>query len=55
MDTSAIERLADRMRRSGAQEASITKQADERSVDRQERIEREMDRDCSLDRGFEIE
>jgi conjugative relaxase-like TrwC/TraI family protein len=35
MDTGAIERLADRMRRSEAQEASITKQAAERTQERE--------------------
>ena len=55
MDAGAIERLGERMRRSGAQEASIAKEADERSVERQERIEREIDRDRDLDRGFGIE
>ena len=55
MDTGAIERLGERMRRSGAHEASIAKEADERSAERQERIEREIDRDRDLDCGFEIE
>jgi len=55
MDTGAIERLAERIRRSGAQEASIAKEADERSAERQEWIDREIDRDQELDRGFEIE
>ena len=55
MDTGAIERLAERMQRSRAQEATIAKGADERSVKRQERIEREIDRDRDLDRGFGIE
>ncbi len=55
MDAGAIERLGERMRRSGAQEASIAEEADERSAERQERIEREIDRDRDLDRGFEIE
>jgi hypothetical protein len=55
MDSGAIERLGERMRRGGAQEASIAKEADELSVERQERIEREIDRDHELDRGFGIE
>ncbi len=45
MDTGAIERLGERMRRSGAQEASIAKEADDRTFERQARIEREIDRD----------
>ena len=55
MDTGAIERLSERMRHSRAQEASIAKEADERSVERQERIEREIERDRDLDRGFGID
>ncbi len=55
MDSGAIERLGERLRRSGAQEASIAKEADERTVERQERIEREIDRDRDFDRGFGIE
>jgi conjugative relaxase-like TrwC/TraI family protein len=55
MDVGAIERLGERMRRSGAHEASIAKEADERSVQRQKRIEREIDRDREIDRGFGIE
>jgi hypothetical protein len=45
MDVGAIKRLGERMRRSGAQEASIAREVEERSVERQERIEREIDRD----------
>ena len=55
LDTGAIERLAERIRRSGAQEASIAREADERSVERQEWIERDIDRDRELDRGLGIE
>lgn len=55
MDVGAIERLGERMCRSGAQEASIAREADERSVELQERIERDIDRDRDLDRGFGIE
>lgn len=51
MDTGAIERLGERMRRSGAQEASIAKDVEMQAVERQPRIEREID----LDRSFEIE
>lgn len=55
MDVGAIERLGELMRRSGAQEASIAREADKRSVERRTRIEREIDRDRDLDRGFGIE
>ncbi len=55
MDVGAIERLGERMRRSGAQEASIAREVDEKAAERQARIEREIDRDRDLDRGFEIE
>ncbi len=40
MDTGAIERLADRMHRSGAQEASITKEIAERDSPREQTTER---------------
>ncbi len=40
MDTGALERLADRMRRNGAQEASITKDTAERGSPRQQTAER---------------
>ncbi|MGA8745484.1 MAG: helicase C-terminal domain-containing protein [Solirubrobacterales bacterium] len=53
MDVGAIERLGERMRQSRAQEASISR--DDRSAERQERIEREIDRDQELDRGFGID
>ena len=55
MDTGAIERLAERLRQSRAQEASIAKEVDEKAVERQARIEREIDREQNLDRGFGIE
>jgi conjugative relaxase-like TrwC/TraI family protein len=55
MDIGAIERLGERMRRTGAQEASIAKEVDEKAVERRARIEREIDRDRDLDRGFGIE
>ncbi len=54
MDTGAIERLGERMRRSGAQEASIARTLDEKAVEREARIEREIDRDRDIDRGFGI-
>jgi ATP-dependent exoDNAse (exonuclease V) alpha subunit len=55
MDTDAIERLGERMRQSRAQEASIAREADEQSAERQEWIEREIDRDRELEHGFGIE
>jgi ATP-dependent exoDNAse (exonuclease V) alpha subunit len=55
MDVGAIERLGERMRRSGAQEASIAREVDEKAAERQARIKREIDRDRDLDRGFGIE
>lgn len=55
MDVGAIERLGERMRRSGAHEASIAKEAEERVPERRERIERQINRDQELDRGFGIE
>jgi conjugative relaxase-like TrwC/TraI family protein len=61
MDAGAIERLSERMRHSGAQEATISREVDEQAnVERQARIERENDRereieqDRDLDRGFGI-
>jgi hypothetical protein len=61
MDVGAIERLGERMRQSRAQEASITRAVEEKVVQRQARIEsqidrdREIDRDQELDHGFGIE
>jgi ATP-dependent exoDNAse (exonuclease V) alpha subunit len=55
MDAGAIERLGERMRRSGAQEASIAREVDEKAAERQARIEREIDRDRDIDRGLGIE
>lgn len=43
------------MRRSGAQEASIVREAEEKAVERQGRIERELDRGRDLGGGFGIE
>ncbi len=43
MDVGAIERLGERMRHSGAQEASVAKEVDEKAVERQARIEREIE------------
>jgi hypothetical protein len=55
LDVGAIERLGERMRETRAQEASIAREADERSVERQVRIKREINRERNLDRGFGIE
>jgi len=55
MDVGAIERLGERMRRRGAQEASIASEVDEKAVERQARIEREIEREQDLDRGLGIE
>ena|GEM_PF-4789733 len=54
MDVGAIERLGERMRRSGAQEASIAREVDEKAVERQARIEPEIDRDRVLDAGEKV-
>jgi hypothetical protein len=50
MDVGAIQRLGDRICESRAQEASVAKEAKERSAERQTRIERERD----LEQGFGI-
>ena len=42
MDIGAIERLAERMRRSGAQEASIAREVAEQAVERAARLERDI-------------
>jgi ATP-dependent exoDNAse (exonuclease V) alpha subunit len=55
LDTGAIERLAGRLRRSSAQEASIAKEVNEQAVERSPQIEREIDRDQEFNRGFGIE
>lgn len=55
MDVGAIERLGERMRHSRAQEASIAREVDKQASERQERIEREIEREQDLDRGFGIE
>jgi ATP-dependent exoDNAse (exonuclease V) alpha subunit len=55
MDTGAIERLGERMRQSRAQEASIAREVEEKAIERQARIEREIEREQDLDRGFGIE
>ena len=55
MDVGAIERLGNRMRRSGAQEASLAKEIEEQAVEREVRVEREIERDRGVDRDFGIE
>lgn len=55
MDTGAIERLAERMRRSGAQEASIAKDVAAQPIERPAQMQRAIDPDRDLDRGFGIE
>jgi ATP-dependent exoDNAse (exonuclease V) alpha subunit len=54
MDLGAIERLGDRLRRSGAQQASVSIEVDrrrDRAIDQQRRLEHAKD----LERGFVIE
>lgn len=57
MDAGAIERLGERMGRSGAQEASVAGEVDKEAVERQIWLEPEIDRDRAreIDRGFGIE
>jgi hypothetical protein len=55
MDLGAIERLGERIRQSRQQEASITRDAEARSVERQAETQRQLDREQNLDRGFGIE
>ena len=55
MDVGAIERLAERLRRSGAQEASVSREVDEREAERPAEIERRIEQKRDLDRGFGIE
>lgn len=55
MDAGAIERLGERMRRSGAQEASIGREVDEQQGERSVPLERDLDPQRDLDRGFGIE
>ena len=54
MDIGAIERLGERMRRSGAQEASIASEIDGQTPERSTQMERDIDRDRDLGRGFGI-
>ena len=55
MDIGAIERLGERMRRSGAQEASVSQEVDEKSAERQAQPNATSLEDQQLDRGFGIE
>ncbi len=55
MDTGAIERLAERIRRSGAQEASITKETAGQAAKRRAQMERAINPDRDLERGLGIE
>jgi ATP-dependent exoDNAse (exonuclease V) alpha subunit len=55
MDTGAIERLGERLRRSGAQEASIARDVDEQTAECAAQIDRGIDPDRDLDLGFGIE
>jgi conjugative relaxase-like TrwC/TraI family protein len=55
MDVGAIERLAERMCRSGTQEASVSREVNEQAVERPSQLERGFRPDRELDRGFEIE
>ncbi len=55
MDLGAIERLGERLRQSRAQEATIAREVDEKAAERQAKIEREIERDQDLHRGFGIE
>ncbi len=54
MDIGAIERLGERLRRSGAQEASISKGVDQRAAERRAQLERGIELDRDVDRGFGI-
>jgi ATP-dependent exoDNAse (exonuclease V) alpha subunit len=55
MDAGAIERLGERMRRSGAQEASIGREVAEREAERQADIERRIEQERDIEPGFGIE
>jgi ATP-dependent exoDNAse (exonuclease V) alpha subunit len=55
MDPGAIERLADRMRLSGAQEASVSREVVDREAERRAEIERRIEQGQDIDRGFGIE
>ncbi len=55
MDTGAIERLGERMRRSGAQEASIAREVPQHTTERPLQIERAIERDWGADRGYGLE
>ena len=55
MDIGAIERLGERMRRSGAQEASIGREVDEQVGERQAEVDRCIGQDRNLERSFGID
>jgi ATP-dependent exoDNAse (exonuclease V) alpha subunit len=60
MDTGAIERLGERLRRSGAQEASVSREVDEHITERAAQLERDSEafrarQERELDCGFGIE
>ena len=55
MDSGAIQRLADRMRDSNAQQASIDSEIVDRQAGREAEVERRIEQDRDLDRGFGIE
>ena len=49
MDAGAIERLAERMRRSGAQEATIAADVEERDAESRRELERRIEQERDLD------
>jgi hypothetical protein len=53
MDVGAIERLGERVRRSGAQEASIAREVEERAIERRSVLERAIDPERDRDFGIE--
>jgi ATP-dependent exoDNAse (exonuclease V) alpha subunit len=55
MDTGAIERLAERMRRSGTQEATIGREVEERDAESRRELERRIEQERDLDHGLGIE
>lgn len=55
MDAGAIERLGERMRQSGAEEASIGREVEEREAERQAGRQQAIKAERDLDRGFGID
>lgn len=55
MDVGAIQRLGERIRESRAQEASVAGEAQQRSAERDARVQRELESDRDLEQGFGIE